>query len=197
MIRILFVYLLVTSLGHANVRSLISSSFLARGEKAIFEIRVEQQEPDEIPRIEEVKDVVIERFGYGRPQMYPGRRMESSFQYIISSYETGIHVIPAVEVLVNGIKMKTEPLSIEVFDPSDLEWSESSSQPAEAGDTVRYASIIRIPQRKFFENQAFASEIKIYVPRDLARSIADWGCRSSSARGSPSGATSPRTSPAR
>ena len=175
MIRILFLYLLVTSLGHANVRSLISSSFLARGEKAIFEIRVEQQEPDEIPRIEEVKDVVIERFGYGRPQMYPGRRMESSFQYIISSYETGIHVIPAVEVLVNGIKMKTEPLSIEVFDPSDLEWSESASEPAEAGDTVRYASIIRIPQRKFFENQAFASEIKIYVPRDLASSIADWG----------------------
>jgi len=175
MIRILLLYLLVTSLGHANVRSLISSSFLARGEKAIFEIRVEQQEPDEMPRIEEVKDVVIEPIGYGRPQMYPGRRMESSFQYIISSYETGIHVIPAVEVLVNGIKMKTEPLSIEVFDPSDLEWSESSSQPAEAGDTVRYASIIRIPQRKFFENQAFASEIKIYVPRDLASSIADWG----------------------
>ena len=175
MIRILFLYLLVTSLGHANVRSLISSSFLARGEKAIFEIRVEQQEPDEMPRIEEVKDVVIEPIGYGRPQMYPGRRIESSLQYIISSYETGIHVIPAVEVLVNGIKMKTEPLSIEVFDPSDLEWSESSSQPAEAGDTVRYASIIRIPQRKFFENQAFASEIKIYVPRDLASSIADWG----------------------
>jgi len=175
MIRILLLYLLVTSLGHANVRSLISSSFLARGEKAIFEIRVEQQEPDEMPRIEEVKDVVIEPIGFGRPQMYPGRRMESSFQYIISSYETGIHVIPAVEVLVNGIKMKTEPLSIEVFDPSDLEWSESSSQPAEAGDTVRYASIIRIPQRKFFENQAFASEIKIYVPRDLASSIADWG----------------------
>jgi tetratricopeptide (TPR) repeat protein len=175
MIRILFLYLLVTSLGHANVRSLISSSFLARGEKAIFEIRVEQQEPDEIPRIEEVKDVVIKPFEFGRPQMYPGRRIESSFQYIISSYETGIHVIPAVEVLVNGIKMKTEPLSIEVFDPSDLEWSESASEPAEAGDTVRYASIIRIPQRKFFENQAFASEIKIYVPRDLASSIADWG----------------------
>lgn len=175
MIRILCLYLLVTSIGHANVRSLISSSFLARGEKAIFEIRVEQQEPDEMPRIEEVKDVVIEPIRFGRPQMYPGRRMESSFQYIISSYETGIHVIPAVEVSVNGIKMKTEPLSIEVFDPSDLEWSESSSEPAEAGDTVRYASIIRIPQRNFFENQAFASEIKIYIPSDLARSMADWG----------------------
>jgi len=157
------------------VRSLISSGFLARGEKAIFEIRVEQQEPDEMPRIPEVKDVVIEPIGFGRPQMYPGRRIESSFQYIISSYETGVHVIPAVEVLVNGVTMKTEPLSIEVFDPSDLEWSEAASEPAELGDAVRYASIIRIPQRKFYVNQAFASEIKIYVPRDLARSIADWG----------------------
>jgi hypothetical protein len=175
MIRILFLYLLVTSAGHANVRSLISSGFLARGEKAIFEIRVEQQEPDEMPRIPEVKDVVIEPIGFGRPQMYPGRRIESSFQYIVSSYESGVHVIPAVEVLVNGIRMKTEPLSIEVFDPGDLEWSESSSEPAEQGDKVKYASIIRIPQRKFFENQAFASEIKIYVPRDLARSMADWG----------------------
>lgn len=175
MIRILLLCLLATSIGHGNVRSLVSSGFLARGEKAIFEIRVEQQEPDEMPRIPEVKDVVIEPIGFGRPQMYPGRRIESSFQYIISSYETGVHVIPEVEVLVNGVKMKTEPLSIEVFDPSDLEWSESSSQPAEQGDKVRYASIIRIPQRKFFENQAFASEIKIYVPRDIARSIADWG----------------------
>lgn len=175
MIRILFLCLLATSIGHGDVRSLVSSGFLARGEKAIFEIRVEGQEPDEMPRIPEIKDVVIEPIGFGRPQMYPGRRIESSFQFIISSYETGVHVIPEVEVLVNGVKMKTDPLTIEVFDPSDLEWSESSSEPAEQGDTVRYASIIRIPQRKFFENQAFASEIKIYVPRDLARSIADWG----------------------
>lgn len=175
MIRILILCLLSASIGHADVRSLVSSGFLVRGEKAVFEIRVEGQEPDEMPRIPEVKDVVIEPIGFGRPYPLPGRRIESSFQYIISSYETGVHVIPEVEVLVNGVKMKTAPLSIEVFDPSDLEWSESSSEPAEVGDTVRYASIIRIPQRKFFENQAFASEIKIYVPRDLARSIADWG----------------------
>ena len=175
MIRILSICLLAASIGHAGVRSLVSSGFLARGEKAIFEIRVEGQEPDKMPSIPAVKDVVIEPIGFGRPQMYPGRRIESSFQYIISSYETGVHVIPAVEVMVNGIKMQTEPLSIEVFDPSDLEWSESAAEPAEAGDSVKYASIIRIPQRKFFENQAFASEIKIYVPRDLATSMADWG----------------------
>jgi hypothetical protein len=174
-IRIITLSLLAAGLGHGNVRSLISSGFLARGELAIFEIRVEGQEPDEMPHIPAVKGVDIEAIGYGRPQMFPGRRIESSFRFLVSSYEVGVHEIPAVEVLVNGVKFTTKPVSVEIFDPGDLVWSESASQPAEMGETVRYASIIRIPQRKFFENQAFGSEIKIYVPRDLARSVADWG----------------------
>lgn len=174
-LRTLILFLLASVLGHGSVRSLMSSGFLARGEKAIFEIRVEGQEPDEMPRIPAVKDVVIEALGFGRPQMYPGRRIESSFRFLVSSYEVGVHVIPAVEVLVNGVRMTTKPVSIEIFDPSDLVWSEAASNPAELGDSVRYASIIRIPQRKFYQNQAFESEIKIYVPQDIARSVADWG----------------------
>ena len=175
MIRTLILFLLATGLGYGNVRSLMSSGFLARGEQAVFEIRVEGQDPDEMPRIPAVKDVVIEPLGFGRPQIYPGRRVESSFRFLVSSYEVGVHVIPAVEVLVKGVRMKTEPVRIEIFDPSDLVWSEAASAPAELGDSVRYASIIRIPQRKFFENQAFESEIKIYVPRDVANSMSDWG----------------------
>lgn len=174
-IRIITLLVLTTGLGHGNVRSLISSGFLARGEQAVFEIRVEGQEPDEMPQVPRVEGVDIEAIGYGRPQMYPGRRIESSFRFLVSSYEVGIHIIPGVEVLVNGAKFMTEPVRIEIFDPGDLVWSEAASEPAEIGDTVRYASIIRIPQRKFFENQAFESEIKIYVPRDIARSVADWG----------------------
>jgi tetratricopeptide (TPR) repeat protein len=174
-IRIITLLVLTTGLGHSNVRSLISSGFLARGEQAVFEIRVEGQEPDEMPQVPRVEGVDIEAIGYGRPQMYPGRRIESSFRFLVSSYEVGIHIIPGVEVLVNGAKFMTEPVRIEIFDPGDLVWSEAASEPAEIGDTVRYASIIRIPQRKFFENQAFESEIKIYVPRDIARSVADWG----------------------
>jgi len=174
-IRIITLLVLTTGLGHSNVRSLISSGFLARGEQAVFEIRVEGQEPDEMPQVPRVEGVDIEAIGYGRPQMYPGRRIESSFRFLVSSYEVGIHIIPGVEVLVNGAKFMTEPVRIEIFDPGDLVWSEAASEPAEIGDTVRYASIIRVPQRKFFENQAFESEIKIYVPRDIARSVADWG----------------------
>lgn len=175
MIRTFILFLLATGLGYGNVRSLMSSGFLARGEQAVFEIRVEGQDPDEMPRIPAVKDVVIEPLGFGRPQIYPGRRVESSFRFLVSSYEVGVHVIPAVEVLVNGVRMKTEPVRVEVFDPSDLVWSEAAAVPAELGDSVRYASIIRIPKRKFFENQAFESEIKIYVPRDVANSMSDWG----------------------
>ena len=174
-IRIITLLFLAAGMGHGSVRSLISSGFLARGEQAVFEIRVEGQEPDEMPRVPVVEGVDIEAIGYGRPQMYPGRRIESSFRFLVSSYEVGIHEIPGVEVLVNGAKFTTQPLRIEVFDPGDLVWSEAASEPAEIGDTVRYASVVRIPQRKFFENQAFESEIKIYVPREIARSVADWG----------------------
>lgn len=174
-IRIITLLFLAAGLGHGSVRSLISSAFLARGEQAVFEIRVEGQEPDEMPSIPEVKGVDIEAIGFGRPQMYPGRRIESSFRFLVSSYDVGVHEIPAVEVLVNGTKFTTKPVNVEIFDPGDLVWSEAASDPAELGDSVRYASVIRIPQRKFFENQAFESEIKIYVPRDIARSVADWG----------------------
>ncbi len=167
--------LLATGLSQAAVRSIISSAFLARGEKAVFEIRVEGQELDEAPVIPEQKDLQMEPIGYSRPQVYPGRRVESSFQYIVSSYQVGIHEIPAIEVLVNGKRMKTEPTRIEIFDPSQLKWADAIARPAELQESVKYACIIRIPQRKLFHNQTFPSEIKIYVPRDLARSVADWG----------------------
>ena len=175
MIRALTLFFLAAGLSHANVRSLISSGFLARGEQAVFEIRVEGQEPDEMPRIPEVKDVVIEPIGFGRSNPSPGRRYESSLRFLVSSYEVGVHEIPAVEVLVDGIKRTTKPVRVEIFDPSDLVWGEATPESGNAADMVRYASIIRVPQRKFFENQSFESEIKIYVPRELANSMVDWG----------------------
>lgn len=174
-LRTLTLLFLATGLGHGGVRAVISSGFIARGEQCLLEIRVEGQDPDAMPIIPDVRDVVIEPIGFGRPQMFPGRRIESSFQYIVSSYAVGPHEIPPVEVFVSGVKMKTQPIRIEVFDPSDLTWGEAASQPAELGDTVNYASTIRIPQRKFYENQTFDAELKIYVPEELARSVADWG----------------------
>ncbi len=174
-VRIFILLLLGASLGHGAVRAQISSGFVAKGEQCFLEIRVENQEPDEIPMIPEVKGVDIEPYGFGSPQRFPGRRIESSFRFSVTSYEVGVHEIPPVEVLVNGVKMKTGPTRLEVFDPGELKWSEVVSEPAELQDVIKYASIIRIPDRKFYENQSFEGEIKIYVPIDIARSVADWG----------------------
>ena len=107
-LRIIFLTLLGVAIGYGGVRSKISSGYVARGEQCLFEIRVDGQEPDEMPRVRKVKDVVIEPIGFGRPQKFPGRRIESSFQFLVSSYAVGIHEIPAVEVMVNGVKLMTE-----------------------------------------------------------------------------------------
>lgn len=173
-LRIIILTLLAVAHGHGGVRSKISSGFVARGEQCLFEIRVEGQEPDRMPRTPVVEDVVIEPIGFGRPQMFPGRRIESSFQFLVSSYAVGVHEIPAVEVMVNGTKLMTDPIRLEVFDPSELKWAEATSQPEDLRETVKYASVIRIPQKKIYANQTVAAEIKIYVPEDLARTVADW-----------------------
>lgn len=176
--RIIALMLLAAAIACGGVRSKITSGFVARGEQCLFEIRVEGQDSDEMPRVPEVKDVEIEPVGYGPTTMFPGRRVESSFRFLVSSYAVGVHEIPSVDVKVNGVIMKTEPVRLEVFDPSDLKWSEAvakSAQSANVGETFRYASAIRIPQGKIYENQTVPVELKVYVPEEIARSMVDWG----------------------
>ncbi len=155
------------------VTAQLSSKFLVRGEQALLEIRVEGRQPDQMPRIPAVNDVAIESLGFGSPRMTPGRRIQSSFQYLISSYEVGKHVIPPVAMMVGGVRAMTEPVTFEVFNPDDLVWSQAVSQPS--GDTFRYASIIKVSDQKVYENQTVEAEIKIFVPLELARTVADWG----------------------
>lgn len=173
--NILAFWLLTMALGEAAVKTKISSAFLARGEKTLLEIRIEGTEPDRMPVFPEVKDVVIESMGYSPPRMIPGRRLEYGFRYVVSSYAIGKHTIPAIEVVVGGVRTTTEPIEIEVFDPDDLKWGEAVSMPESVGETVRYASVIKVSGEKVYENQSVEAEIKIYVPRDLARVVADWG----------------------
>ncbi|MFK7851552.1 MAG: hypothetical protein AB8D78_11290 [Akkermansiaceae bacterium] len=174
--KIGFVWLLsaVVSLGNP-VSSRMASTFLARGEKALLEIRIEGSEPDRMPEIAPVKDVVVESLGFGPPRMIPGRRLLYSFQYVVSSYAVGKHTIPSIEVTVGGIRSQTKPIQFEVFNPDDLKWSEAESKPLTADGKIRYASIFKVPDKKVYENQTVRSEIKIYVPRDLARTVVDWG----------------------
>ena len=175
---ILKIYLLMiaaTCMAEAGVSGVLSSQFLARGEQAILEIRVEGPDPDFLPRIPVIKDVTVESIGYGSPQPMPGRRIISSFQYQISSYAVGVHEIPSIEVSIRGTRYSTDPIRFEVFNPDELVWQEVRSKPEQGGDTFRYATIIKFPDRKYYQNQSMEAEIKIYVPQALARAVVDWG----------------------
>ncbi len=107
--------------------------------------------------------------------MMPGRVIESSYEYYVSSYSVGTHEIPSLEISVNNKVFTTEPILFEVFDPNDLQWQEVMSKPENGGDSIRYASAIRTPDRKFYENQTMETEIKVYVPYQLADAVVDWG----------------------
>jgi hypothetical protein len=150
--------------------SRISSTFLARGEQALLEVSVLGGPPEEIPEISTVKNITIQPASL-RPmtRMLPGRKLEYVFEYIIGGYETGKHIIPPIEVMVNGIKTTTEPLEFLIFNPDELEWSQ-----LELGDRViRYASSFRTLKEKPFENETVPSEIKVFVPEELF--VEDWG----------------------
>ncbi|MBG7607082.1 MAG: hypothetical protein IZT59_03495, partial [Verrucomicrobia bacterium] len=171
-LKIYFLMMAASCVAQANVRGILSSQFLARGEQAVFEIRFDEA-IEVLPVISEIKDVVVESLGYGRPQMMPGRRIESSYQFSVSSYAVGVHEIPPVEVIVSGKRLHTKAMRFEIFDPNDLKWQEVDSKPEGGGDTIRYASIIKIPDRKYYENQSMETEIKIYVPTQLAGAVVD------------------------
>ncbi|MBJ7397047.1 MAG: hypothetical protein JHC76_13500 [Akkermansiaceae bacterium] len=146
--------------------SRLSSSFLARGEQALLEVVVIGAQITEIPEAPQVKNLAIQ-FSGRAPQtnLLPGRKLEYAYGFIVSSYETGKYVIPAIRVMVNGAITETEPLDIEVFNPDDLKWSEVKS-----GDKlIRYASSFHIMNSSPYENQTTATEIKVYVPEVLAR----------------------------
>lgn len=174
-LRILTLLFLGLNYGHSEVRALLSSNFIAKGEKCLLEIRVEGQEPDEMPTVPQVGGVSIESLGLGRYNPLPGRRIESSYRYVVSSYSEGVHIIPSVEVLVDGKIEKTEPIELHVFDPGELTWSQAGSEQLGSAADFNYASAIRVPKRVFYENQTFEAEIKLYVPRVFREAVNDWG----------------------
>ena len=176
-IRKLFVLLLMslTPLAGASVEAKIYSSFLARGEKVLFEVKLDGLEADSIPTFPKMEDVDIKLIGYGPSNPRPGERIANRYQYVVSSYKVGQHTIPSVEVVIAGVTHKTAPISIEIFNPDDLKWNETSSKPLASGEKVNYASIIKVPKKKIFQNQTVRTEIKIYVPENMLDSIVDWG----------------------
>ncbi len=169
--RIIPLWILLFSHVHGQTTSRLSTSFLARGEQALFEISVIGGEPDGAPEIPKVKNLSIQPTGRGLlKRMLPGSRsIEYVFEYLISTYEVGKMVIPPIQVTVNRLKTLTESLPFAVFNPDELQWSE-----VKIGDkTIRYASSFRTMNDRPFENETTATEIKIYVPEEMI--IEDWG----------------------
>ena len=154
----------------AETTSRLSTRFLARGEQALLEIAVTGTQPDAFPEIPAVDGVEIRPAGRGaQTKLMPGRRLEYVFEYLVSSYETGPHVLPSFAVNVGGTVTRTEPLEFTVFNPDELRWSD-----AVVGSTrFRYASAFRALNTRPYEGETTPVEIKIYVPRDLF--VEDWG----------------------
>jgi tetratricopeptide (TPR) repeat protein len=173
--RALFTVLTLLCLGlaefaPAQISARLSSRFLARGEQALLEVGITGTQPSDFPVIPASEGFEIRRNGAGaQTRLQPGRRLEYVFEYIISSYQIGNHVIPSFEVPVVGNSFRTEPVEFAVFDPDDLKWSE-----AQAGNVrFRYASTFRVMNPTPYEGETTPVEIKIYVPRDLF--VEDWG----------------------
>ncbi len=154
----------------AEAASTLSSRFLARGEQALLEVAVTGTQPETYPELPAVDNVEIRPAGRGaQTRLMPGRRLEHVFSYLVSSYETGSHTIPSLQVRAGGTTFRTEPVEFTIFNPDDLRWSE-----AVAGSTrFRYASAFRVLKEKPYQGETTPVEIKIYVPRDLF--VEDWG----------------------
>ncbi len=167
--------LTLTPLAGASIESKIYSSYLARGEKVLLEVTLDGIDRDNIPVFPKLKDVDINLIGFGPSNARPGERVVNRYRYVVSSYAVGMHTIPPAEVDIAGVKYKTAPISIEIFNPDDLKWNEAASKPLASQEKVRYASIIKAPNKKIYQNQTVRTEIKIYVPENMLDSIRDWG----------------------
>jgi tetratricopeptide (TPR) repeat protein len=151
----------------------LSSRFLARGELALLEVITTGREAEEPPVMPNIPSVSIQPEGFApRVQGFPGRPLEYAFQFAVSSYEVGRHIIPSIEVTIaGGVRVRTEPVEFVVFNPDELVWSEAQV----SGMIFQYSAFIRTFKPSLFENETVYSEIKLYVPRDISMSVVDWG----------------------
>jgi tetratricopeptide (TPR) repeat protein len=168
--KILAAWLILAIHAAAQSSSRLSSRFLARGEQALLEIAVTGARPEAFPVIPEVAGVEIRPAGRGpQTKLLPGRRLEYVFEYLVSSYDTGGHILPSIEISSGGGTSRTQPIEFNVFNPDELQWSEAVS----GATRFRYASAFRALNPRPFVGETTPVEIKIYVPSDLF--VEDWG----------------------
>jgi tetratricopeptide (TPR) repeat protein len=167
---LLFSWIFLSTFAEAQVTARLSSTFIARGEKALLEVIVSDSPADDIPEIPLIDKATIQVEGYSADRRFlPSGRGEYVYRYVLFSYEVGKYAIPPIEVSVRGVKNITAPVEFVVFNSDELEWStdETGERP------FRYASSFRILNKKPFENETIPIEIKVYVPAELL--VLDWG----------------------
>ncbi|MCX6880078.1 MAG: tetratricopeptide repeat protein [Verrucomicrobia bacterium] len=156
----------------AQLTAQLTSRHLARGEQAFLEIILPGRPPDAMPVLPAVQDVAIRpTVPSAIPRQASGRRVEYFYQYVIESYALGRHTIPPVEVVINGTKSRTEPLEFVVFNPDELQWDELTV----AGRTLRYAADFHLINKRPYEGETIPTEIKVFIPKDFATTVQDWG----------------------
>lgn len=168
--RVTVVLISLSCLSHGQVTGRLSTTFLARGEQAIFEISVAGGKPVGPPQVTQPKNIGIQEANLGPlTRMMPGRRLEYVYQYNVMGYDVGRYTIPAVRVNVDGDIVMTEPVDFVIFNPDELQASEVEL----GGRTYRYYSTFRTLNDRPYENETTPTEIKIFVPLELV--IDDWG----------------------
>lgn len=163
-------FLYFSTLIHAQ-QAEISTQYLARGESAYLQIFTDSP-PSTAPGIPHIPNVTIQMQGIRnitRPN--PNGRQQFSLTYSLTSYELGKHVIPPIEFIANGEKVRTDPVEFIVFNPDDLVWSEATV----SGRKFRYALSFRTRKNNLYEGETIGTEIKLYLPLAVARNVEDWG----------------------
>ncbi len=156
----------------AQLTAQLTTRHLARGERAYLDIVLPGRPPDTQPTIPAVPEVAIQATApTAQPRQLPGRRVEYVFRYAIQSYALGRHTIPPMELVLNGVKSRTEPIAFDVFDPAELQWNEI----VVGGKIMRYAAAFRTLNPHPYEGEATPVEIKLYVPSEVGMTVEDWG----------------------
>ncbi|MEK7953862.1 hypothetical protein [Luteolibacter soli] len=175
-IRQIILSLLLAGAAHAapGVDVVMSSRFLVRGEQAKFEIVLrggdynDQIEPLKTPQIKNVDFHLLGSYPQRRP--YENRqRPELSIPFVVSSFEVGNHVIPSMDVVVNGEALHTSPLEFRVLDDMSLTWSNATV----GQEKIKYSAAFYALKDQPYLGEKQPVELKIYLPGDLM--VVDWG----------------------
>lgn len=157
--------------GAQEVSSRLLSRSVARGERTILELAFTGvRPPPRHPAFPETPGISITPSGNDAfPRQIPGRKIETVFEYIVSSYQPGTNTIPAAEVIIAGKPQRTEPIEFTVFNPDDLVWKEANV----GSRTILYAAAVQPTKKNPYNGEAVPVEVKLYLPDTLH--IEDYG----------------------